>query len=246
MTVTGRTSVLAEALGGASLLARGFVLVFTRRRLFLLGALPPLITSVIFLALLITEIGNLDRVIPDYPTWVRVLIGIGAVGGSMLIMVLVFTAVTLAIGGPAYEKISDLVERELGNPPREVEEPMVRSMGRSARQSIGLLVVSLAGAIVFALLGLVPILGQTVIPVLSAGFGSWMLIIELIATPFQRRGLLRIADRRSAMAGRRARTLGFAVPTFLLMGIPFISVLAFPAAAAGATMLARDLLRSDP
>ncbi|GAB3914573.1 hypothetical protein GCM10027613_08390 [Microlunatus endophyticus] len=111
--MTDRTSVLAEALGGASLLARGFVLVFTRRRLFLLGALPPLITSVIFLALLITEIGNLDRVIPHYPAWIRVLIGIGAVGGSMLIMVLVFTAVTLAIGGPAYEKISDLVEREL-------------------------------------------------------------------------------------------------------------------------------------
>ncbi|GAB3914570.1 hypothetical protein GCM10027613_08380 [Microlunatus endophyticus] len=123
---------------------------------------------------------------------------------------------------------------------------MVRSVPRSIRQSIGLLLASLAGALAFALLGLVPILGQTVIPVLSAGFGSWMLIIELIATPFQRRGLLRIADRRSAMARRRARTLGFAVPTFLLMAIPFISVLAFPAAAAGATMLARDLLRSDP
>lgn len=237
---------MIEALSGAALLARGFGMVVSRRRLFLLGALPPLITSVIFLALLITMISNLDRIIPGYADWIRVLIGIGAIGGSILIMVLVFTAVTLAIGSPAYEKIAELVEAELGDDPEEIEEPVVRSIRRSIRQSIGLVLVSLAGAIIFALLGLVPVIGQTVIPVLSTIFGAWMLCIELISTPFQRRGLRTIAQRRQAMRQRRAHTLGFAVPTFLLLAIPFISVLVFPAAAAGGTLLARDLLRSRP
>jgi len=238
--------MITEALGGASLLVRGFGLVFSRRRLFLLGALPPLITSVVFLAILITGISNLDRLIPDFSTWIRVLIGIGAVGGSILIMVLVFTAVTLVIGGPVYEKISELVEAELGGAPGEVEESLMRSVPRSVRQSIALLAVSLAGAIVLALVGLVPVVGQTVVPVLSAIFGAWMLCIELIAPPFQRRGLLTIAERRAAMGRHRARTLGFGVPTFLLLSVPFFSVLVFPAAAAGGTMLARDLLSPRP
>lgn len=258
--------MITDALGGAALLIRGFGLVFRRRRLFLLGGLPPLITSVVFLAILVTGISNLDRLIPDFATWIRVLIGIGAVGGSILIMVLVFTAVTLAIGGPVYEKISELVEAELagvemdgvepaGDRPAEpvavgprkgVEESLARSVPRSVRQSVALLVVSLAGAIVFALLGLIPVVGQTVVPVLSTIFGAWMLCIELIAPPFQRRGLLTIGERRAAMGRHRARTLGFGVPTFLLLAIPFISVLIFPAAAAGGTMLARDLLSPRP
>lgn len=253
--------MITDALGGAALLIRGFGLVFRRRRLFLLGGLPPLITSVVFLTILVTGISNLDRLIPDFATWIRVLIGIGAVGGSILIMVLVFTAVTLAIGGPVYEKISELVEAELagveldGDRPAEpvavgprkgVEESLARSVPRSVRQSVALLVVSLAGAIVFALLGLIPVVGQTVVPVLSTIFGAWMLCIELIAPPFQRRGLLTIGERRAAMGRHRARTLGFGVPTFLLLAIPFISVLIFPAAAAGGTMLARDLLSPRP
>lgn len=238
--------MITDALAGAALLVRGFALVFTRRRLFLLGGLPPLITSVVFLAILITGISNLDTIIPDFPTWIRVLIGIGVVGGSVLIMVLVFTAVTLAIGGPVYERISELVEAELGNAPEEVDEPLARAVPRSVRQSIALLLVSLVGAIVFALLGLIPVAGQTVVPVLSTIFGSWMLCIELVTPPFQRRGLLTISERRAAMGRHRARTLGFGVPTFVLLAIPFISVLVFPAAAAGGTMLARDLLSPRP
>ncbi|QGN35228.1 EI24 domain-containing protein [Microlunatus sp. Gsoil 973] len=236
--------MISDALGGAMLLIRGFTLVFSRRRLFLLGALPPLITSVIFLALLITGISNLDRIIPDYAEWIRVLIGVGAIGGSILIMVLVFTALTLVIGGPAYEKISELVEAELGDAPGEVHESLVRSVPRSVGQSLALLGISLVGAVVFALLGLVPVLGQTVIPVLSTVFGAWMLGIELLGTPFQRRGRVSIGERRQAMRRHRAHTLGFTVPTFLLLAIPFVSVLVFPAAAAGGTLLARDLLRS--
>jgi CysZ protein len=88
----------------------------------------------------------------------------------------------------------------------------------------------------------VPVVGQTVVPVLSAIFGGWMLGIELVGAPFERRGLLRLADRRAAMRVRRLRVLGFAVPTFLLLAIPFAGVVVFPVATAGGTILARQLL----
>jgi CysZ protein len=236
--------MITEALGGAALLVRGFGLVFSRRRLFLLGALPPLITSVIFLALLLTLISNLGRLFGGLAQWMRVLIDIGIVGGSSLIMVLVFSAVTLMIGAPAYDKIADATEKELGDAPAPDAEPVTRTVGRAILQSLALVLTSIIGSIILALLGLIPVIGQTAVPVLSAMFGGWMLCIELLGNPFARRGLVTVADRRAAMRQHRARTLGFAVPTFLLLAIPFVSVLIFPAATAGGTMLARDLLRS--
>ncbi|SDT06647.1 EI24 domain-containing protein [Microlunatus soli] len=245
--------MITEALSGAALLGRGLGLVLGKRRIMLLGGLPPLITSIIFLALLITLIGNLGDLLPaiaafaaGWPGWLHVTmevaIGIALVGGSILIMVLVFSAVTLAVGSPAYDKIAELVDHELGDPPQAPpEERLPAAVGRAIRQTLALVVISLIGAIAFALLGLVPLLGQVLAPVLSALFGAWLLCIELLGPAFERRGLLRLSDRRVAMARRRWHTLGFAVPCFLLLAIPFVSVLVFPAATAGATLLARDL-----
>ena len=249
--------MIRELFTGAALLPRAFRMVTARRQLFLLGALPPLITSVFFLALLITLIGNLHTLIPFLASFsdgwlsglhltMEIAVGIALVGGSILIMVLVFTSITLLIGAPAYDKLAELAENELGNAPAEAaNRPVLRSVARSIRQSLALVAVSLLGTVVFALLGFVPILGQTLVPVLSAIFGSWLLCIELLSPAFERRGLLRIADRRAAMGRHRLRTLGFAIPTFLLLAIPFVSVLVFPAATAGGTILARELLPND-
>jgi CysZ protein len=98
------------------------------------------------------------------------------------------------------------------------------------------------GALMLFAIGFVPVVGQTLVPVLSATFGGWILAIELVGAPFERRGLLRLSDRRAAMRARRFRVLGFAVPTFLLLAIPFAGVVVFPIATAGGTLLARQLL----
>lgn len=245
--------MITELLSGAALLGRGLGLVLSRRRLLVLGGLPPLITSIAFLALLITLISNLGRLIRSiagfaagWPGWLQltteIAIGIALVGGSMLILVLLFTAVTLAVGAPAYDKIAALVDDELGDAPEPVEESAPSAVGRAIGQGLTLVLVSLLGAIGCALLGLVPFVGQLAAPVLSTLFGSWLLGMELLGPAFERRGLRRLADRRTAMQRRRWHTVGFAVPSFLLMAIPFASVLVFPAATAGATLLARALV----
>jgi CysZ protein len=69
-----------------------------------------------------------------------------------------------------------------------------------------------------------------------------MLSIELVGSAFERRGMLRLVERRAAMQRHRLRVLGFAVPTFLLLAIPFAGVVVFPVATAGGTLLARQLL----
>jgi CysZ protein len=242
----------SELLAGVGLLGRGLGLIIRRPRLFLLGALPPLITSVIFVVLLVIMIRELDPLLqvltPFADRWttgtatlIRTLIGVALVAGAILIMVLVFTTLTLAIGSPLYDKLSESVEREFGPVP-ELDEPLSRGVVRAVRQTCALIAVSVLGAAVLFGLGFIPVVGQTVVPVVSAMFGGWMLAVELVGSTLERRGLVRIADRLRAMRAYRARVLGFAVPAFLLLAIPFVGVVVFPVATAGGTLLARQLL----
>jgi CysZ protein len=243
---------VGELATGVGLLPRGLSLIARRPRLFLLGAIPPAITSVIFTGLLIALITQLEPLVewltPFADGWtrglattVRVLIGTALGAGAVLIMVISFTTLTLALGSPLYDKLSESVEREFGDVP-ELEENVARGVLRALRQALVLIAVSIVGALLLFATGFLPVVGQTVVPVLSAIFGGWMLGIELVGAPFERRGLLRLSDRRAAMRVRRLRVLGFAVPTFLLLAIPFVGVVVFPVATAGGTILARQLL----
>jgi CysZ protein len=170
-----------------------------------------------------------------------VLVGGALIAAVVLLMVLTFTMLTLALGSPLYDNLSESVEREFGEVP-ELAESVARGMFRALRQALGLIAVSAVGALLLFAMGFIPVVGQTVVPVISAIFGGWMLGIELVGSPFERRGLLRLADRRAGMRTHRLRVLGFAVPTFLLLAIPFAGVVVFPIATAGGTLLARQLL----
>jgi CysZ protein len=245
-------NVVGELAAGASLLPRGLSLIVRRPRMFLLGAIPPLITSVIFVGVLLLLFTQLDwlaeALTPFADRWdagaarlMRGVVGLALGGGVVLLMVISFTALTLALGSPLYDKISESIERELGEVP-VLDEPVSQGVLRSVRQSIALIAITAIVAPVLFLAGFIPAIGQTVVPVTSAVFGGWMVGVELIGSTFERRGVLRLADRRAAMQRKRFRVLGFAVPTFLMLAIPFAGVVVFPVATAGGTLLARQLL----
>jgi CysZ protein len=178
---------------------------------------------------------------PGTANLIRVLIGVALVAGLVLIMVITFTTLTLAVGSPIYDKLSESVEREFGPVP-VLDEPVSRGASRAVRQSTVLIVVSALAALPLFAAGFVPVIGQTVVPVVSAAFGGWMLGIELVGSSFERRRLLTLNDRRVAMRRRRARVLGFTIPTFLLLAVPLVGAVVFPVATAGGTLLARQLL----
>jgi CysZ protein len=244
--------VVGEFATGAGLLAKGLRLISQRPRLFLLGAIPPAITSVIFTGLLVMLIMQLDPAVdwltPFADGWarglataMRVLVGAALLSGAALLMVISFTTLTLALGSPLYDKLSESVEAEFGEVP-ELKESVARGIFRALRQAVALIAISAVGALVLFATGFVPVVGQTVVPVVSAIFGGWMLSIELVGSAFERRGMLKLADRRLAMRSRRVRVVGFAVPTFLLLAIPLAGAIVFPIATAGGTLLARQLL----
>lgn len=244
---------IREALSGVGTLFHGLAIVVRRPRLFLLGALPALITSLLFLAALVTLILNMEDLVawatPFAAGWdspwrglVRGSLALGVLVGSILVMVVAFTTVTLTLGAPIYDKIAEMVEEEMGGAPEAFEEPLIASIIRATRQAVALVLVSLVVTLCAFLLGLIPVVGWVLGPVLTAVMGGWLLCIELVAGAFDRRGLLRLRDRRHHMGGRRWRVLGFSIPTYFLLAVPFVAVVVFPAATAGGTILARELL----
>jgi CysZ protein len=237
---------------GASLLGRGLAIIVRLPRLLGLGLLPALIAGILYAAGLITLIiflPDLSRPVTwfagDWATAsrdvIRVLGAIALLGGAVLLGVLTFTAVTLAIGDPFYERISERVEHRYGGVPDHVEVPFWRSLGRSVVDSLRLIAISIVVGIPLFFLGLVPVIGQTVAPVLGAAVGGWLLAIELTGAPFQRRGR-RLRDRRRVLRANRPLALGFGVAVFLGFLIPLGAILLMPAAVVGATLLCRRAL----
>jgi CysZ protein len=242
-----------EVLAGVGLLGRGLALLARRPRLFLLGALPPLVTSTLFVVVLVLLVtrgdGIVDALTGFTAGWsaglaslVRVLVSLAPLGGVVLAMVISFTTLTRTLGAPVYDLISEFVDRELSAPPAPREEGWVSSLGRALRQSVALIAVSAGCAGVLFAAGFLPLVGQLGVPVVSALVGGWLLGIELVGSALERRGVLTLRGRRELMRRRRSRVLGLCVPTFLLLAVPFVGVVVFPAATAAGTLLARQLL----
>ena len=246
-------NVLTEAASGAALLIRGARLLVQRPKLFLLGAVPPLVMSVLFaiaLVALITQLGTITTAITGFAagwaeavrTTFRVLAGAGVLGATLLVMVISFSTLTMALGAPIYDKISEAVDAEVSGGLPETGESWASSVPRALKQSVILIGISLAAALPLFLAQFIPLAGQTVVPVISACFGGWMLCFELIGPSFERRGQSTLKERRAAMQRRRWLALGFSVPCFLLLAIPFLAVVVFPVATAGGVLLTRELL----
>lgn len=91
---------------------------------------------------------------------------------------------------------------------------------------------------------LIPVIGQTVVPILWFVFSAWMMAIQYIDYPFDNH---KIAFRpmRAKLAEGRVRNWGFGALVTIATGIPFVNWLVMPAAICGATAIWVDHYRYD-
>jgi CysZ protein len=246
---TAATGTASQFFAGVQLLGRGLAIFARNPGLLLLGLIPAAITGALFLAgfgLLLFFISDLARLVTWFADdWskglrdvVRFVAAIGILGMSVLLAMLTFTALTLLIGDPFYEKISGKVEERFGGVPNEVQVPWWRSLARSLGDTARMVLISIAIGIPLFFVGFIPVVGQIVVPIVGAAVGGWFLAVELVGVPFARRGLL-LADRRRLLRANRPLALGFGVSVFVCFLIPLGAVLVMPVAVAGGTLLAR-------
>ena len=240
--------------GGADVL-RGIGLFLGTPGVRLLGILPVLLAALLvlgLLGLLVVYLDELaDTLTPFADRWdessrtlIRVGTGLAVLLGSTAVLVVSFTVIAQIIGQPFYERISDRIEHQLGAVPAGADAPWWRTFPRASLESALLLAMTLACSAPLFVLGLFPVFGQTVVPVLQALVAGFFLAVELLAIPLERRGL-RLSGRLRFVWRHRAQTLGFGLTAFFLFLVPLMNVLALPGAVVGATLLVRRL-SGDP
>ncbi|MEV8389840.1 MULTISPECIES: EI24 domain-containing protein [unclassified Streptomyces] len=236
---------------GFGYLMKGQRWVAGHGRWFGFGLLPGLVTLVLYVGALVGLGYGADNLTawatPFADDWSSPWLGLFR--GSLTVLVfalglflavITFTAVTLLVGQPFYESLSEEVDRAEGGEVPESGLSLWRELWISARDSLRILVrVALYGVLLFAL-GFIPVVGQTVIPVLGFCVSGFFLAEELTAVALQRRGV-ELKERLRLLRGRRMLTLGFGVPLTLAFLVPFVAVFLMPGAVAGATLMVREL-----
>lgn len=236
---------------GLRILARGFGFYLTRPTLMLLGALPALIVGIAYLAaivLLANGVGPLaEWLTPFAEPWDEAWRSLLRFGIAVLVLaagvglgVLMFSAVTLMIGGPIYERIAIAVDREYGQPERLVEPTFWATVRRSIGDGVVLGITAVVLGLAVFLIGLIPVIGSVAAAIGAALVGGRALAIELTGASADARGLT-LAQRRKLLAKPRGVSLGFGVACYLLFLIPGGAVIGTPAAIAGAAFLVREL-----
>ncbi|MFJ8080940.1 EI24 domain-containing protein [Streptomyces sp. NPDC096205] len=242
---------------GFQYLIKGQRWVATHRRQFEFGLIPGLITLVLYGAALVSLAAWGDDAVswatPFADDWsspwqglFRGFLTVVLFALGLLLAVLTFTAVTLLIGQPFYESLSEEVDRDVspdGTAP-ESGLPLWRELWISARDSLRIVLRALCWGVLLFALGFVPIAGQTVVPVVGFFVTGFFLTEELAAVAMQRRGV-QLRDRLALLRSRKTLVWGFGTPLGLAFLVPFVAVFLMPGAVAGATLMARDLLGEE-
>jgi CysZ protein len=214
----------------------------------MLGLVPAAIVFAVILAALIALGLSLPAVVvwltpfdeswPDpWPAIVSAAAGTVIFAAAIVLAAVTFTALTLAVGDPFYERIWRAAELDQGG---EVPE-QAAGIWHAVRSSLGLIGLGVVTAIGVTLLGFIPLIGGVLAPVAGIVLSGRLLAVELSARAFDARGIPGPAQR-SLRRGVRWQLLGFGVATQLLFMVPFGAVFTMPAAVAGSTYLARTAL----
>lgn len=242
---------------GFRYLVKGQQWVGRHGRQFGFGLLPGLITLVLYAAALVA----LALWGAEFVTWATpfaddwsspwsglfrgfltaVLFALG-----LLLSVVTFTAVTLLVGQPFYENLSEKVDRDVspdGTAPVS-GLPLMRELWISARDSLRIVARALVWGVLLFALGFVPVVGQTVVPVVGFFVTGFFLTEELTSVALQRRAV-EARERLALLRSRKTLVWGFGTPLAVAFIIPFVAVFLMPGAVAGATLMARDLLGEE-
>lgn len=241
---------MREFLTGAGLLLRGLGQWRRTPGAMALGLIPGTLVGLVFAGALIgwglVLPGLVDDWTPFADTWapfwattVRTAIGVASFGAALLIVVVSFTAVTLAVGEPFYDRIWRATERSATGEVPEADYGFWRAVGDSAL----LILRGIPAALVAWLLGLIPFVGGALGFIAGVTLTGWLLADELTSRALSARGLDRRA-RRAVIRAHRARALGFGAATQLCFLVPFGAVAVMPAAVAGSTLWVHAALGS--
>ncbi len=223
------------------------------RREFGLALLPGLVTLVLYLIAIAALVFFVNDIVTwatpfaahwsgPWPDVLRGFLDVLLMVLCLFLAVVTFTALTLALGQPFYEALSEQVDRSQS--PGGLLPESKLSVGRLIGDGILLVLRAAAWGIALFVAGFLPIVGQTVVPVIGLTVTGFFLVQELGGVAMQRRGI-DLRRQLRLLRTRRMLVWGFGVPLAIVFLVPFVAIFLMPGAVAGATLLTREVCQ-DP
>lgn len=242
-----------EAGLGFSFLGRGMSFVWSRPKVALAAMLPAALASLLLTGLVVGVTLLSDNLVLWLTPWatdwhptlaqiVRGVVALAIVVGVIFLCVVVFSTVTLMLGAPVFEHICIWVDRACGEEVAEVKVTAKARLKRAVADGFGGARLSLQRAVLVGVVGFIPIIGSLMACLMSVCYGGWLITLDLVSIPFERRGAGSLSLRRAWVRYRMALCLGFGIPVYLSFLVPVLSVIVFPGVVAGASLLVRELL----
>ncbi|MEG9545423.1 sulfate transporter CysZ [Mannheimia sp. HC-2023] len=203
---------------------------------------PILINTVLMVGLIWAFFANIGGLLAlMLPTWLEWLSFI--LIPLIFLMILVgfyfaFTTLANFVAAPFNALLAEKVELQLtGEPLGDMSfGAMLKDVPRMLKREWQKMMYSIPRLIALFVLGFLPVVGQTIVPILTFMFGAWLIAIQYCDYPFDNH---KISFQRMRNALTQYRTLNFTFGALvsLFTMLPFVNLVVMPVAVCGATAL---------
>ena len=241
---------MANTASGAHYLLRGFSLI-REKGLKRFVLIPLVVNLTLFASLFSWLMVKLDELVtkalnylPSWLDWLEYLMWPLAVITILVLFSFLFSAIANWIAAPFNGILAERVELLLTNErlPEMGFLDLAKDMPRLFGREWAKFKYYLPRAIGFLLLFLLPLVGQTLAPLLWFLFTAWMMAIQYLDYPFDNHKIP-FDDMKIALRYQRSASFSFGMTATLLAMIPLVNLIVMPVAVCGATAMWVDKFR---
>jgi CysZ protein len=185
--------------------------------------------------------------LPEWLSWLSYLIWPLAIISAMLIFFFLFSMIANLIAAPFNGLLAEQVEARLtGQPlPDSSLASLLKDLPRIFSREWQKLKYYLPKAIICLLLFWIPLVGQTIAPLLWFALSAWMAVIQYCDYPFDNHKIP-FAKMKQSLGQHKWDNVGFGALITCCTMIPVVNFFIMPVAVCGATALWVDRYRSLP
>ncbi|OOF40774.1 sulfate transporter CysZ [Rodentibacter mrazii] len=218
----------------------------------------PILLNIVLLTgllwLLVSQISSMIdwmmTFVPDWLNFLSVILLVLSIGMILLLFYFMFTTLSGFIAAPfnglLAEKLEKMLTGEAINDDNWLD--VMKDVPRMLRREWQKLWYSLPKIIGLFLLSFIPLVGQTIVPVLTFLFTAWMMAIQYCDYPFDNHKIS-FNVMKNALGEQRPQSLTFGGLVTCCTFLPVVNLVIIPVAVCGATVMwvenYRDRLRFD-
>ena len=184
--------------------------------------------------------------VPGWLQWLNYLLWPLAILSLLLIFGYFFSTLANWIAAPFCGLLAEQLENRLTgqNIPDSGWAGLIKDLPRVMLREWQKLRYYLPRALILLLVHFIPLIGQTLAPVLWFMFGAWMMAIQYCDYPFDNHRVP-FSDMRRTLAADRTAHLQFGALVSLFTLIPLVNLVIMPVAVCGATAMWVDQYRGS-